>query len=88
MVIEKPVSFAYTALCWRRADTACRRLPRHRTTEHACPACGAKDAGYTYVGGERDIRKAEVWGTGAGSEGVQIQLECRECRHAWVKDVD
>ena len=57
----------------------------HATTEHTCPVCGAADAGYVYVGGSRDIRKAEVWGTNA-DESVTIKIECKRCRHTWTKD--
>jgi hypothetical protein len=51
-----------------------------------CPACSARGGSrYRLTRGaaeERDIRKAEVWGTSAPAEEASVECEC-DCGHKW-----
>jgi hypothetical protein len=54
------------------------------TDAYVCESCGAAETQYQAVGGQRDIRKAEVWGT-AGDEGERFQVRCVTCAAVWFR---
>lgn len=54
-----------------------------KTGDHVCPVCGAADALAVRVGGTRDIRKAETWGTAAAEDAPGLRLSCTLCTHEW-----
>lgn len=51
-----------------------------------CPSCSAMDSKYVYVRGNRDIRKAEIWGSGGAVDDTLIRITCQVCGHQWDRD--
>jgi hypothetical protein len=48
-----------------------------------CKSCGSmKEVEYHYISGVRDIRKAEIWGS--GDDDVKVQYRCKSCGASWI----
>lgn len=52
---------------------------------YRCDNCGSHDTEYQPVAGQRDIRKAEVWGTG-DSGNVAFSVRCKNCGSEWHRE--
>lgn len=50
-----------------------------------CGGCGSTDTEYQQVSAQRDIRKAEVWGTSAGDDAA-FEVRCKVCGSSWYRD--
>jgi len=53
------------------------------TAAYPCPACsGVEEVTFVRVGGARDIRKSETWGS-KDAPPETLRLRCGGCRHEW-----
>lgn len=53
------------------------------TAAYPCPACaGVVEVTFVRVGGARDIRKSETWGS-KDAPAETLRLRCGACRHQW-----
>ncbi len=70
---------AAAAAATRRATAGSALEHALPTSEHACPACGCRDALFLRVGGARDIGKSETWGS-KDAEAFSLRLTCTGCK--------
>lgn len=62
-----------------------RAAQRTDTRDYKCHACGGNDCSTRIIREERDISKADTWGSKQGAGSV-IDIQCNQCKHAWTKE--
>jgi len=67
------------------AESVYRPPQRFETDQYLCPACHSQRCSTLLVREERDISKADIWGTKQGAGSV-IEIRCEECKHTWMKE--
>ena len=58
-----------------------------KSSEYTCSGCGGRDTEWWLVKEARDIRKADVWGSGGDDGKTIILIRCCKCSHEWRKEV-
>lgn len=53
------------------------------TNNVSCPGCNSKNTIYIPMTGVRDIRKAEIWGSG---DDTTFKLKCNDCQYNWTSN--
>ena len=54
------------------------------STDRVCPGCGAADAEYKPTSQQRDIRKAEIWGSSSDGD-ARYCFRCKQCGTEWER---
>jgi DNA-directed RNA polymerase subunit M/transcription elongation factor TFIIS len=81
----------------RRREAMETRATERRTRKHfddgtnseayCCPGCKSRECKYVMLSGNRDIRKAEIWGGGSGEAENLVLVQCQHCQHEWRETV-
>jgi hypothetical protein len=67
-------------------DSTIYRPPiRIETSEYKCPQCGSNQCSTMVIREERDISKADTWGSKQGAGSV-VDVRCEQCKHSWTKE--
>ena len=62
-----------------------RTAQRMETHDFKCPQCGSNQCSTRVIREERDISKADTWGSKQGAGSV-IDILCQQCKHTWTKE--
>ena len=52
---------------------------------YRCESCGSEQCSTLVIREERDISKADTWGSKQGAGSV-IEIRCEQCKHVWTKE--
>lgn len=65
--------------------TVYRPPTRVDTGDYKCASCGSNRCSTIVIREERDISKADTWGSKQGAGSV-IEIRCEECKTLWTKE--
>jgi hypothetical protein len=65
--------------------TLFRPAERIETKDYRCPVCASQHCSTLIIREERDISKADTWGSKQGAGSV-IEIRCEDCNHLWTKE--
>jgi len=65
--------------------TVYRPPTRVDTADYKCASCGSNRCSTAVIREERDISKADTWGSKQGAGSV-IEIRCEDCKTLWTKE--
>jgi len=66
-------------------ETLFRPAERIDTEDYRCPTCGSQHCSTLVIREERDISKADTWGSKQGAGSV-TEIRCEDCKYVWTKE--
>ena len=67
------------------ASSISKSAQRMETRDYLCPVCHSDQCSTRVIREERDISKADTWGSKQGAGSV-IDIQCEACKHSWTKE--